>query len=100
MPKINLSIPHNLGQAEAKNRITSLTADCRTRFAGRVSSVAESWTGYADAFSFHALGFPVSGKLDVQPDRVLVEMTLPLAAWPFKARIENEILTHARQCLA
>jgi hypothetical protein len=100
MPKINLSIPHNLSQEEAKNRITGLIADCRNKFAGRVSNVAESWTDSANAFSFQAMGFSVSGKMEVRPDRVLVEMNLPLAAYPFKARIENEILTHARQLLA
>jgi len=100
MPKINLSIPHNLGQEEAKRRITSLIADCRAQFAGRVSNVAESWTDYTEVFSFHAKGFSVRGRLDVQPGQVLLEMHLPLAAWPFKSRIENEILTHARQLLA
>src|SRR5271155_1576821 len=99
MPKINLSVPHQLGQDEAKNRIAGLLADSRSRFAGQVSNVAESWNGYADAFSFQALGFSVTGKLDVQPAQVLIELSLPLAAYPLKGRIENEILTHARQLL-
>jgi hypothetical protein len=100
MPKINLSVAHNLGQEEAKKRIASLMADSRTRFAGRISNVAESWNGYVDAFSFEAMGFSVSGELEVQPAQVLIEMSLPWAAYPFKAKIENEILTHARQLLA
>ena len=100
MPKINLSVPHNLSQDEAKSRISALLADCHTRFAGRVSNAAECWSGYADVFSFKAMGFSVSGKLDVQPARVLVEIILPLAAYPLKGRIENEIQTHARQLLA
>jgi len=99
MPKINLSVPHRLGQDEAKNRIASLIVDSRSRFAGKVSNVAESWNGYADAFSFEAMGFSVSGKLDVQPAQVLIELNLPFAAYPFKGRIENEILAHARQLL-
>jgi hypothetical protein len=99
MPKINLSVPHSLAQEEAKNRITSLIADSRNRFAGRVSNAAESWTGFVDAFSFDAMGFSVNGKLDVQPAQVIIELNLPLAAYPFKGRIENEILTHARQLL-
>jgi hypothetical protein len=99
MPKINLSVAHQLGQEEAKKRIASLMADSRTRFAGRISNVAECWSSYVDAFSFDAMGFSVSGKLDVQPAQVLIEMTLPFAAYPFKSRIEEEILTHARQLL-
>jgi hypothetical protein len=99
MPKINLSVSHKLGQAEAKSRIASLLADSRNRFAGKVSNVAESWNGYADAFSFEAMGFAVKGTLDVQPAQVLIELNLPFAAYPLKGRIENEILTHARQLL-
>ena len=100
MPKINLSVAHNLGQDEAKKRIASLLADSRTRFAGKVSNVAESWNGYVDAFSFEAMGFSVHGELDVQPAQVHIEMNLPWAAYPFKARIESEILMHAQQLLA
>jgi hypothetical protein len=100
MPKINLSVAHNLGRDEAKNRIASSIADSRSRFADRISNVADSWNGYADAFSFDALGFSVSGNLDVQPAQVLIELNLPWAAYPFKGRIESEILTHARQVLA
>jgi hypothetical protein len=99
MPKINLSVPHQLGQDEAKNRISGLMADSRTRFAGKVSNVAESWSGYADAFSFEALGFSVRGNLDVQPAHVLIELNLPWGAYPLKGRIEDEILTRARQLL-
>jgi hypothetical protein len=100
MPKINLSVPHQLGQEVAKNRIAGLMADSRNRFAGQVTDVAESWNGYVDAFSFRALGFSVSGKLDVQPDQVFIELNLPLAAYPLKGRIEKEILTHAQELLA
>ena len=100
MPKIDLSVVHNLGQEEAKKRISSLIADSRVRFAGRVSNMAESWNGYVDVFSFDAMGFSVNGKLDVQSTQVLIELNLPWAAYPFKARIEQEILTHARELLA
>ena len=94
-----MSVPHNLGREEAKNRIASLIADSRGRFADRVNNVAESWNGYLDAFSFDARGFSVSGKLEVQPAQVLIELNLPWAAYPLKRHIENEILTHARQLL-
>jgi predicted NBD/HSP70 family sugar kinase len=99
MPKINLSVAHQLGQEEARKRLAGLMAESRTRFAGKISQVAESWNGYVDTFSFQAMGFSVSGTLDVQPDQVSIEMNVPWAAYPFKARVENEILTHARQLL-
>jgi hypothetical protein len=100
MPKINLSVAHQLSQEEARKRIAGLMADSRTRFAGQISDVTESWNGFVDEFSFHAMGFSVTGQLEVQPAQVLIELKLPFAAFPFKSRIENEILTHARELLA
>ncbi|HEY3861265.1 MAG TPA: polyhydroxyalkanoic acid system family protein [Verrucomicrobiae bacterium] len=100
MPKINMAVPHQLGQDEAKKRLATLIADARAKFAGQVTNVAESWNGSVDAFSFDAMGFSVTGKLDVQASQVLVELDLPWAAYPFKSRIENEIQTHARELLA
>jgi hypothetical protein len=99
MPKINLSVPHTLGQEEAKRRAANLMADSRTRFADKISDVVESWNGYIDTFSFKAMGFSVSGTLEIQPSQILIEMNLPLAAYPLKGRIESEILTHARELL-
>jgi predicted NBD/HSP70 family sugar kinase len=99
MPKINLSVSHNLSQEEAKRRISTLLADSRTRFAGKVSDVTESWSGYVDSFSFEAMGFSVTGKLDVQPAEVHVEMNIPWAAYPLKGRVEDEIRKHARELL-
>jgi hypothetical protein len=100
MPKINLSVPHQLGREEAKTRIARLIADSRSRFAGQVTDVSESWTGYVDSFRFRAKGFGVNGSLDVQADQVSIEIHLPLAAYPWKGRIESDILNHARELLA
>jgi hypothetical protein len=100
MPKINLSVPHNLGQEEAKRRISGLLADSRARFADKISEPTESWNGYIDQYSFKAMGFSVSGTLDVQPSQVHVEMNIPFAAYPMKGRIESEIVAHARELLA
>jgi hypothetical protein len=99
MPKISLSVPHQLSQETAKNRISGLIADSRERFAGQISQASESWNGYVDDISFQALGFSVTGKIDVQPNEVLIELNLPLAAYPLKGRIEKEILAHARELL-
>jgi hypothetical protein len=95
-----VSVAHQLGQETAKNRIAGLIADSRNKFAGQVSQLAESWNGYVDAFSFQALGFSVTGRLDVQPAQVKIELNLPLAAYPLKGRIEKELLMHARELLA
>lgn len=100
MPKIKLSVPHQLGQDEAKNRIAKLIADSRVKFGNSVSDVQETWAGNVDTFSFRAMGFAVDGQLNVQPAAVDIELNFPWAAAPFKGRIESEIVKHAKELLA
>jgi hypothetical protein len=100
MPKIKLSVPHQLGQDEAKSRVTKLVAESRVKFGSNISDVQESWAGNVDTFSFRAMGFSVDGRLDVQPAAVDIELNFPWAAVPFKGRVESEILKHARELLA
>lgn len=100
MPAINLSIPHKLSPEEAKLRITKLITETKSQFGGSVSEVKESWADNKGTFSFRAMGFPVSGNLQVEPSTVQVEINLPFAALPFKGRVESEISTRAKQLLA
>jgi hypothetical protein len=100
MPKIHLSVPHVLGQEEAKKRVATLIAETRAQFGAQVSDVTEAWTGCVDTFSFRALGFSIAGQMEVQAAQILIDINLPFAALPFKGRVESEILSHARQRLA
>ncbi|MEO7299585.1 MAG: polyhydroxyalkanoic acid system family protein [Verrucomicrobiota bacterium] len=100
MPAINLSIPHKLSPEEAKLRITKLITETKSQFGGSVSEVKESWADNQGTFSFRAMGFAVSGNLQVEPSTVQVEINLPFAALPFKGRVESEISTRAKQLLA
>lgn len=100
MPNIKLTVPHRLGQEEAKTRISKLLADSRNKFGGQVTDLQEAWQGYVESFSFRALGFEVDGKLDVQPAEVRIDVNLPWAALPFKGKVESEILKHAKELLA
>jgi hypothetical protein len=100
MPKIKVSVPHNLGQDEAKSRVSKLIAESRSKFGDKVTDLEESWTGNTDAFSLRVMGFSIDGKLDVQPAEVLIDINFPWAALPFKSRVESEIVKHARELLA
>src|SRR5579862_6864098 len=100
MPKINLSIPHQLSQDEAKERIARLIAENRAKAFDGISDLAENWSGYVDTFSFRYRGFAVTGKLEAQEAQIVVNVDLPFMALPFKGRIEQEMLTCARQLLA
>jgi hypothetical protein len=100
MPSIKLSVPHKLGADEAKRRITHLLEDTKGKLGNVVTNVQESWSGNKGAFTFHAMGFPVSGTLDVEPTLVNLEVKLPFAALPFKGKMESELQTKAKELLA
>ncbi len=100
MPNIQLSVPHKLGQDEAKQRITKLIAESREKFGDKVKDVQESWMGNVDTFSFKAMGFAINGQLDVQPSTLIIDINFPWAVLPFKGRLQNEILKHAQELLA
>jgi hypothetical protein len=99
MPKISLSIPHQLGQEEAKRRIVRLITENRAKAFDGVSAVAEEWNGYVNTFSFRAKGFAIDGKVEAQAAQVVVEANLPFLAMPFKGRIEEELLAQGRRAL-
>ena len=100
MPSLKLSIPHSLGADEAKKRISHLVTDAKKHAGGMISDVEESWNGQHATFSFKAMGFSVSGTLEVAPDKVDIEIVFPFAALPFKGKVVSEITTRARALLA
>jgi hypothetical protein len=100
MPKISLTLPHTLGAEEAKRRVNHLVAETRVKFGDVISDVEESWNGSVQTFRFRAMGFAVNGTIEAQASAVLIQMQLPLAAFPFKSRVESELSKHAKELLA
>ena len=100
MPKLNVVVPHRLSQDEAKARIQNLLTDLKTQYAGRFEDLQESWSDHEGRFSVRAMGFKVSGTLAIRPSDVELSGDLPLAATPFKGRIEEVIRERAERLLA
>jgi hypothetical protein len=72
-----VSIPHNLGQAEAMRRLQGGMAGVKSQFGDKVASIQETWSGNRMDFRVGAMGQSVSGHLEVMPDQVRVEVQLP-----------------------
>jgi hypothetical protein len=100
MPTVKFSVPHKLGADGAKARIQNLMSENLQKMSGMVTDVKENWNQNKNDFSFRAMGFSVAGALTVQPSDVLIEVNLPLAALPFKSKMEQELKTRAQQLLA
>jgi hypothetical protein len=91
---ITLTIPHELGRAEARRRIDDGFAGL-TRHLGVVAgAVTQTWTGDRLSFGFSALGQHVSGTVEVEDALVKLELLLPnlLAALAgrLKGRLRSE----------
>ncbi len=100
MPSLKIDVPHRLTEAEAMRRIQNLLTEIKRDYGDRVSDLRESWTDSGGTFSFRAMGFAVSGTLRSRPGIVELSGDYPLAARPFKGKIEGMIRERAEQLLA
>ena len=100
MPKMSIVVPHRLSPDEALGRIKGLLADLKTQHQGQFSDLKEQWSDHRGEFSAKAMGFNVSGWVEVRPTEVTLEGDLPFAAMPFKGRIESLVRERAETLLA
>jgi hypothetical protein len=73
---IVVSIPHELGEAEARRRIAEGLGPLQQSFAGKMTSDVQ-WTGNHADIKVGALGQKVTAQLEVEPRQVRVEVQLP-----------------------
>jgi len=95
MAPITITIPHNLGKAEARRRLESGFGNVRQQFAaGGAMQMQENWEGDRLSFSMKTMGQTVSGRLDVLDSEVKMEVDLPnifaAIASTIKKRVERQ----------
>jgi hypothetical protein len=100
MPSMTITVPHQLSQDEAMRRIQNLLSEVKRDHGDRVSDLTETWSANHGEFSFKAMGFSLSGRIDVKPDEVVMKGNYPLAAMPFRGRIESMVRERAEKLLA
>ena len=72
-----VSIPHNLGKAEASRRLHGGLGSLKSQFGDKIASIEEQWTEDRMAFHVGVMGQAIDGHLDVMDDQVRVEVKLP-----------------------
>ena len=72
-----VSIPHNLGKAEAVRRLQGGVTRLKSQFGDKVAAVDETWSGDRMDFRVGAMGQTVNGHLEVFEEQVRVEVQLP-----------------------
>ncbi len=90
---ISISIPHQLGRAEARRRIETGFAKVIGQLPGGAGARTERWDGDRLTFSVSGLGQTVSGVVDVLDAAVTMELELPgllgMIASGLKGRIQK-----------
>src|SRR5438270_9702926 len=81
MPDMTVTIPHQLGKAEAKRRIQRQIGSLRNQHGALFSDLSENWTGDTMLFSLTAMAQTLSGRLEVSEQAIDVAVALP---WMFQ----------------
>jgi putative polyhydroxyalkanoate system protein len=97
---ISVSIPHRLTQDEARRRLERGIADLKSKHAkGAAADVQEAWNGNQMTFRVAAMGQSVTGKVDVTPDAVKVDVELPWLLAMIANKIRPQIEQEGRKML-
>ena len=90
---ITLTIPHELGRAEARRRLDSGFADL-AQHVGAMGSVTKTWEGDRLTFAFSIMGQAISGLVDVADQSIRLEVLLPgllgMIANKVRGRLQRE----------
>ena len=90
---LSLSIPHQLGRAEARRRIEAGFANLIRQLPGGGGTMSQRWDGDRLTFSVSGLGQTVSGVVDVLDAAVTMELELPgllgMVAGGLKERLQK-----------
>lgn len=91
MPKISVSVPHQLGQQVAAERLKSFVARLKEKHQDQVSNLQEEWSDNSLKFGFKTFGFQFQGTGNVSDADAKIDVDIPFAAMMFKGKIESEM---------
>lgn len=86
---VSFSIPHRLGEEEAKRRIVGAVDQLSQKYAHLVGGLDANWQGNAFVGRIGAIGQFVKGQVVVEPAVVRVELTLPILLSAVSGKIEK-----------
>lgn len=89
-----VTIPHQLGRAEARRRIEEGFGRLTGQIGPGIGDFNKSWEGDRMTFALSAMGQAISGVLDVQEQDVRLEVLLPgllgIIANKIKGKLQTE----------
>jgi len=101
MPTLDITVAHQLTQAEATERLKKKRTEIKEQNTYTVSDLKETWTTPDSLeFSFKILGFSLTGKVESQESAVQIVVSLPVAAVLMKGTIESQVRKELEQVLS
>ena len=74
---LTVSIPHQLGVAEARRRLETGLAEMTSKLPGGAAKIDQHWEGDKLVFAAQISGQNITGSLHVLADAVKMEIVLP-----------------------
>jgi len=101
MPTLNITVPHQLTQAEATERLKKKQMEIKDQHTYTVSDLKETWTTpHSLEFAFKILGFSLTGSVESLESSVRIAVVLPIAATVMKGTIESQVRRELEQVLS
>jgi len=89
---VTITIPHQLGKAEARKRIANGFGQLEAQMAAAsVTNMRRTWSGDRLNFSAQALGQTFNGGIDVGEQDVRIEVDLPGLLGMFAGKISGKL---------
>jgi hypothetical protein len=96
---ITLTVPHRLTQEEARARIAAGVTEVKTKYGTTLAQVEECWLGNRMDFRVGVLGQAVTGRVDVGPSDVNLELDMPWILAAIAGHIRPQIEGQTRKML-
>lgn len=100
MPSFKTEVPHQLSSSEARSRVEALVVEISEQYGDMISELQGDWNQNCLSVSFRAMGFAISSDVRVEEERVAVDGKIPMAALPFKGKIQNTIVDKLNELLS
>jgi putative polyhydroxyalkanoate system protein len=100
MPKtISITLPHDLGVAEAKRRVQQQMDRLCAEYVDKIGRSQVNWTGDTAKFDVSALGQNSSGSIAVLPDSLKIDVELPWIMAALSNKVQGFLNSNASEAL-
>ncbi|PZU06847.1 polyhydroxyalkanoic acid system family protein [Sphingomonas sp.] len=97
---MEISIPHELGKAEARRRIEQGLPKLQQHIPGGGSMEAEWPSDYSLALLIGAMGQKIPVRLDIEEDHIRGDVTIPIFLKMMSGQVSEFVKTSAEKMLA